>query len=491
MRITASSWYELYFPTRCEKRPRLIAAGEIPREKDPYAELLVKLGRRYEEQYLSSLPAFEDMRGGTEDERMQKTFKAIQDHVPVIYQPFFKTWLNLEGEKVEVVGEPDFLIWDGNGYLIRDVKIARRVTQKDKPQIWHQLQAYGVLFQSLMGEAPKSLQVYNGLGEILPFDYMGLESFAWDVIKLIRIQQGDPITYEPVGVSKCQQCPFKSKCWSEAEARQDVSLCYNIDQEAARTLWEGHITTIKALAEMDEVKLAEMKVKRGTTERRMGRTGLKAIQMAQAVVAGKAIVLSKPDLPEGENFVIFDIEGIPEGYDDLTRIYLWGCRLYSVGKDPGPYIGATADLSTDWDRESWFMFLREIGKIFGEYGDIPLIHWHHYERTHVQKYLERYGDIDGTAQRVLNNLLDLLPICKESIALPLYSYSLKVVEKWVGFKRSQDEYGGSWSIVEFIEAIETNDPAMRKEKLDGILIYNFEDLEATWQVYLWLRSMAA
>ena len=72
--------------------------------------------------------------------------------------------------------------------------------------------------------------------------------------------------------------------------------------------------------------------------------------------------------------------------------------------------------------------------------------------------------------------------------LPLSSYSLKEVEKYVGFKRSQTEYGGSWSIAKYIEATETRDEDSRKKLVGEILIYNQEDLAATWAVFEWLRS---
>ena len=105
--------------------------------------------------------------------------------------------------------------------------------------------------------------------------------------------------------------------------------------------------------------------------------------------------------------------------------------------------------------------------------------------------MDRYGDPDGIAARVSANLLDLLPITKSAIALPLPSYSLKVVEEYVGFKRTQDEYGGSWAMAQFILATETEDEGERNQRMGEILKYNEEDLAATWVVFRWLRGKAA
>jgi len=100
-------------------------------------------------------------------------------------------------------------------------------------------------------------------------------------------------------------------------------------------------------------------------------------------------------------------------------------------------------------------------------------------------------DPDGTAARVLRNLLDLLPVTKNAIALPLPSYSLKVVEEYVGYKRTQDEYGGTWAMAQFILATETEDQVERNARMEEILKYNAEDLAATWAVFEWLRSKSA
>ena len=109
----------------------------------------------------------------------------------------------------------------------------------------------------------------------------------------------------------------------------------------------------------------------------------------------------------------------------------------------------------------------------------------------INLYLERYGDRDGVAQRVLDNLLDLLPITRESVAVPLSSYGLKEIETLTGYERQLEESGGEWSMARYIEATETSDAAERAAIMDEILAYNREDLEATWAVMEWLRGLRA
>ena len=136
----------------------------------------------------------------------------------------------------------------------------------------------------------------------------------------------------------------------------------------------------------------------------------------------------------------------------------------------------------------WNIFLENAKNVFNQYGDIPFIHWHHYERVKTDLYRKRYGDREGIAERVRDNLLDILPITQRSIALPLPSYSLKVVEKYVGYKRTLNDVAGDWAMAKYIEAIETEDLDVKNDIMTQILDYNREDLEATWAVLKWLKS---
>ena len=98
---------------------------------------------------------------------------------------------------------------------------------------------------------------------------------------------------------------------------------------------------------------------------------------------------------------------------------------------------------------------------------------------------------DGIAARVKANLLDLLPITRASVAVPVSSYSLKDVETVAGYERQLEEYGGSWSMAKYIEATECQTTRIERAAImDEILAYNREDLEATWAVMEWLRELS-
>jgi len=196
------------------------------------------------------------------------------------------------------------------------------------------------------------------------------------------------------------------------------------------------------------------------------------------------ILIQTPEVPHSSNYVMFDLEGLPPHLDEMEKIYLWGMQIF--GEKPSEYLSATAGFGVDGDRQGWEGFLLKANDIFKSYGDVPFVHWHHYERVRLDMYIERFGDADGVAGRVKVNLLDLLPITQKSIALPLPSYSLKVIERYIGFQRTQEEYGGDWAMAKYIEATEMQDEQQRTQVIDEILTYNKEDLGATWAVLQWL-----
>jgi predicted RecB family nuclease len=139
------------------------------------------------------------------------------------------------------------------------------------------------------------------------------------------------------------------------------------------------------------------------------------------------------------------------------------------------------------DREGWLAFLAAARDVLSRCGDVPFVHWASYEKSKLARYVERYGDPDAVAGRIGANLVDLLEVTQAAVVLPLPSYSLKVVEKHIGFQRTLPEANGDWSMAACIEAVESEDAGRRAQLMDEIRQYNQEDLDATWAVLEWLR----
>jgi len=488
MRLTASDIFTLYRPTLCPLRVYLREQRIPAAEPSAFEQILQTLGQRHEQEHLATLGAYEDLSAVPPDQRLERTTSAIRNRVAVIYQGEFARQANLGGASVTIVGRPDFLILDGDGYLIRDSKLSRKVDEEHHTEISLQLQLYGWLFEQTVGIPAKRLQVHTGQGDIVDVMYDGGAACLAELTRILATKRLGAEPYEPLGWTKCSGgCGYNDRCWQQAEARQDVSLVMEVDQGLARKLHaDGIVSAQQLLSSFDAQHLSDLKRPWGDTLRRVGKTAERILVNAEVLASRKERIMGPVVIPAHENYVMFDLEGMPPYLDEIDQIYLWGMRVY--GNRPSAFMGITAGFGTNGDREGWMAFLSAAKKLFDDYGDIPFVHWHHYEKTHINQYIERYGDPHGIAARVLTNLLDLLPITKSAIALPLPSYSLKVVEEYVGFERTQDEYGGSWAMAQFILAIETEDEGERNLRMAEILKYNEEDLQATWAVFEWLRN---
>jgi predicted RecB family nuclease len=406
----------------------------------------------------------------------------------VIYQGVLRAETELAGTAVEIVGVPDFMLPARRGYAIRDSKLARRVDNGAHPEIALQLATYAWLYERTFGEPPVALQVHNGIGEIVDVPYEGADDALATLERILRIRLAEEAPGEPVGWSKCSGCAFFDRCWPVGVERHSVGLLPRVDRGLVRELVSQGVETYDQLLErFDADSLAAVERQRGKGLQPVGASAGRILAGARALAEDRPIVLKPPAIPEHPSYVMFDLEGLPQQLDDLEKIYLWGIQVF--GEEPGPFRAATAGFGATGDREGWEAFLGEAEAIFAEHGDIPFVHWATYEKAKIDLYMSRYGDRDGVAARVKRNLLDLLPATYESVALPASNYGLKTVEQLAGFKRTLEEYGGEWSMARYIEATETADERVRDEIMDEILAYNREDLEATWAVMGWLRSV--
>ncbi len=485
--LNASDLYSYFRPSECELRVFLRHHSETEAPLSPFQETLQRIGTIYELEQLSNFGAVTDMSQFDLLDRRGETRKAILQRHPVIYHPLLRAKVTLGGIEAEITGEPDFLILDGDRYIIRDLKIARRINVSDHPEIVLQMQLYAWLLMEVTGATPTKLEVQssNGLLTEVPTD--GGRAALAHLFEILKMKMMPHEPYSPVGWTKCAGCGFNERCWSNAIEKKDVACLVGVDKELARTLHQldcGNIASL--LADFDELSLGSIERRIGGRIQRVGKKASSIIQMANAMIENRAIPLEAPELPLSDNFVMFDLEGMPPYFEGVEKVYIWGMQVF--GKRPSQFMPAAAGFGEDGDETAWKDFLNNARQIFNDYGEITFVHWHHYERVKLDMYIDRYGDPHGIAARVRQNLLDLLPITLQSIALPLPSYSLKVVEKYIGYQRSQEEFGGNWAMAKYIEAIESKNDALRKTVVEQVLLYNREDLEATWTVFTWIQN---
>jgi len=207
MRLTASDFASCYRPTRCDLRVFLRHQQEQGAEPGPYDIVLRRLGLRHERDHLATLGTFVNVSAVSLEEQVKKTSDSIEAKVPVLYQPAFLAIERLCGTDVEIVGVPDYLILDGDRYVIQDSKMARRIDEENHPEIVLQVQLYGWLFEKSCGTAPKGLQVHAGTGDVVTIPYDAGAAALRELVRLLAIKRLTAEPHEPVGWTKCLGCP--------------------------------------------------------------------------------------------------------------------------------------------------------------------------------------------------------------------------------------------------------------------------------------------
>ena len=484
MELMASDIYELYRPSRCGLRSRLMKLEGPPvGPPDPLVELLQELGKRHEERYLRTFDAYVDL-SGQEDgldfgRRREETKAAVRRGEDVLYQPVLFGWRDAGGQDEDfIVGIPDLLVRESDGYVVCDCKLARSVGGETHPEISRQVELYGWLYEREFGEPPLRLEVVLGDSSVqqLPYDGGAQAMAALDEVKALAARRD--ALYEPVGRSKCDGCAFHARCWARAEQVHDVALLPGVSQKVARQLHQQGSGSYLLLSDTHTLETLVQLPGIGQ------KTALNILRHAEAYRKGAPLQVGRFPYTLDHPYAVLDLEGIPQQFDGLVDVYLWGVRV--SGSEEGPYRPAIAPLADEGDRVGWEAFLAEAESILAKYGDVSFVHYAAYEKTMLTRYTDRYGDPDGIAVRVLDNLLDLYPLVQRTVVLPDSGYSLKVVERWAGYQRTQDEYGGDWSIATYIRAVELQDEAAYQAAMEEILRYNQEDLEATWAVFQWL-----
>ncbi len=486
--LSVSNLYDLYRPSRCERRVYLAAKGVPGAEPSELSDLIRDLGLRHEREHLESFPDHRDLSEGNLTDRLQRTRQALASGAPVIYQGVLRAVF--PGTEDAVIGSPDFLIRDGDSYRIRDCKLSRSAGGAAHPEIPRQLQVYGWLFETAFGKPPVALEAYLGDRSIVAVEYAGAEGALRDLALVRELSRASEEPYTPVGWSKCSGCAYFQRCWKAAEEAHDVSLVYKLDQATATVLRaQGVRTYDELLSAHTPGSLAGVRRPQGTQLRRVGVTAGRILDNARALASGEVLVLGPLNLPTASRMVMLDLEGVPPQYEELEKVYLWGTQVCGP-QGPGPYRPAVAGFGPEGDREGWEAFLSVCEGILSGHGDIPFVHWSSYEKSKLSMYVERYGDRRRIAERVRASCFDLLAAVREAFALPVPSYSLKVIEGLAGFTRSLEEYGGQWSIAQYIRASESKDESLRRTVMETIARYNEEDLRAMWAVLQWARGMA-
>lgn len=209
------------------------------------------------------------------------------------------------------------------------------------------------------------------------------------------------------------------------------------------------------------------------------KTAVLAVNRAKSFVSNEAIPISKPNVPTAHTEIYLDLESVQVGSPRLedTRYYLFGwCIHIKDGETKYHYELAEG---VEQEYEIWQKFLTQISDTSG-----PIFHYSNYEKTAMTNLIRRYGN-DDRASVLFPRFVDLYQEVKNNVALPLSSYSIKMVAPWLGYKWIGEVQNAADTMIEYSRWQRTRN----RKHLENILVYNEHDCRAMIVIKDWLLEI--
>lgn len=182
-------------------------------------------------------------------------------------------------------------------------------------------------------------------------------------------------------------------------------------------------------------------------------------------------------LPTTPVELYFDIEADPRH----NVAYLLGLLVVeqAEGKKVASYHSCLAAEPRE-ERQAWEQFLQ----LAQRYPDAPIYHFHGFEVQTCRRLGEQYRTDPRQVRQLLQRFVDLQAWVQRSVVLPIESYSLKNIARWLGFQWRLPDANGAQSIYWYSQWLETRE----RRYLEHSLIYNEDDCRATHRLKDWLSQ---
>jgi predicted RecB family nuclease len=312
------------------------------------------------------------------------------------------------------------------------------------------------------------------LVELLP----RLQEMLRDCIQTLTCSPDGRLPEEPevfIAHNRCDLCPWLKHCYGIAQSTQHLSLLPGVTASRYVQLKARDLTTVEALAIANPRQLETLSGFGAHVAHRL-------VKQAQATLDNRAIaataevtlpLLRTDELPTAPVELYFDIEAAPE----QNLIYLHGVLVVDRLAETEVFHPMLAECPED-ESQVWEKFL----DLVWQYPDAPIFHFCPYEVQTVKRMAELYDTPRHRIEPLLSRFVDLHERVTRVAILPIESYALKQIARWVGFDWRDSEANGAQSICWYSQWLETGD----RNFLNLILRYNEDDCRATYWVKNWL-----
>ena len=459
MKLSVTDLLNFY---RCPRLLFLNHFGDKSLQLPPsdFLKRLWKVGRNYESRVIDFFkyekPKY---RVGDYETGFKETLKLMKAGVETIYQGVLKN--------DELVGIPDFLIRaKGNSvfgdYYYYPVDIKGASTSRER--YLFQLASYSYVLGDIQGFTP----LCGGL-LLLDLDlqikyFIGLmKQVVYAISESKNILNNSDSMPDLFIDSSCQMCQWNSLCVPEANKKEHLSLVPGVNRKIKEKLEKIDIKNYEDLAKCkteDLLSMEELSSEKAET----------LILQAKSLKERKIYLKSMPELQPFNEEIFIDFESdmvFDEKGMELVRIdYLIGLLKKEGRKQKYNHLLL----------ESEEQLLNDFIKFLNEHMDCTFYHFGHYEQSIFDNKWENLPKV---------NLVNLEKVIKESVIMPITSYSLKNIAKTLGFRWKNKEASAMQSMCWYSSYLDTKDRAF----LDLSIQYNEDDCLALSFIKDWLLNL--
>lgn len=489
--ITASMLYDLVI---CDHRVTmdLYTPHNMRDAVNPFVKMLWEKGSLWEKEVIQKLQTpFLDLSASKNDEEKTRlTLEAMSQRTPLIYGGRI--------EDKELVGEPDLLRLNGDGYIAGDIKSGAGEegegdTASPKVHYAVQLGLYTDILQRKGLSGGFKAFIWDIHGNEVVYDFAekhGIKNprTMWqdyeECLDAAKVIVANNNATRPALSSVCKLCHWHTVCSERLNKENDLTLIPELGR-SKRDVMVKSIGTVKELAEAN----LQTFISGGKSQfSGIGTDTLKKFQFrAQLLINPQATpVLREPvTLPANDCELFFDIEVDP--MRDICYLHGFVERVKGDNNTEKFHAFFANKCAPDEEKAAFAASI----KLIKEKQPCGIYYYSKYERTIYRKLRAKYPDV--CSEQDIEDIFDpaksvdlYFDVVKKATEWPTHDFSIKTLAKYLGFEWRDTHPSGAASIEWFDSWIKTGDPVIKQR----ILEYNEDDCRATRVLLDGIRKLA-
>jgi len=235
---------------------------------------------------------------------------------------------------------------------------------------------------------------------------------------------------------------------------------------------EAEVNEFITIPEVPDKSLATVNLVQGkTTENKPATSSIPAPILRKKPIPYSQSVF----LPIAPIELYFDIEAEPE----LNLDYLHGVLVVDRYNNTEKFHGFLAESAAE-EGAIWQQFL----ELMWAYPIAPIFHFCDYEVKTFKRLAKLYNTPAYLWKPVLKRFVDIHKQVTQKAIMPVESYALKPIARWLGFDWRDAKANGAQCVCWYDDWLKTGDRSL----LEAIVRYNEDDCRATYVVKDWLTN---